>query len=137
MNRRYTKEQYLMLTEKIRRAVPDISLTTDIIVGFPGETEEEFVQSLDFIQRCAFSSMHIFPYSKRPGTPAAQMPDPVSRAEKQVWFELCGVRPRNTSSTFLRWIPPGRRGEVYPTFLFLLVSLCSTLYSSTLPKVNS
>ena len=56
---------------------------TDLIVGFPGETEEEFVQTLDFIQKCAFSSMHIFPYSKRPGTPAAQRPDQILNHVKE------------------------------------------------------
>jgi threonylcarbamoyladenosine tRNA methylthiotransferase MtaB len=52
-------------------------------VGFPGETEEEFCQSLDFIRKCAFSAMHIFPYSKRPGTPAASMPGQILNAEKE------------------------------------------------------
>ena len=59
-------------------------ITTDLIVGFPGETEEEFVQTLDFIQKCAFTAMHIFPYSKRPGTPAAAMPDQILNAEKEM-----------------------------------------------------
>ena len=62
---------------------PVPAITADMIVGFPGETEEEFAESLDFIQRCAFSSMHIFPYSKRPGTPAASMPGQVSRTVKE------------------------------------------------------
>ena len=53
------------------------AITTDLIVGFPGETEEEFQQTLTFLQRCAFAAMHIFPYSKRPGTPAAKMPGQV------------------------------------------------------------
>ena len=59
------------------------AITTDMIVGFPGETDEEFFQSLDFIQQCAFAAMHIFPYSRRPGTPAASMPDQVPRAVKE------------------------------------------------------
>lgn len=81
MNRRYTKEQYLELVEKIRKAVPDISLTTDIIVGFPGETEEDFEETLDVVRKVRYDSAFTFIYSKRTGTPAAvmenQIPDAV------------------------------------------------------------
>ena len=82
MNRRYTKEQYLTLVDKIRKAVPDISLTTDIIVGFPGETEEEFEATKEFLERIHFYEMHIFKYSKRKGTKAAVMPDQVPEQVK-------------------------------------------------------
>ena len=77
MNRRYTREKYLEITEKLREAVPDISLTTDIIVGFPGETEEDFLDTLDMVERVRFDSAFTFIYSKRTGTPAASMPDQV------------------------------------------------------------
>ena len=77
MNRRYTKEQYLALAEKIKTAIPDISLTTDIIVGFPGETEEDFEETLDVVRKVRFDSAFTFIYSKRTGTPAAAMENQV------------------------------------------------------------
>ena len=81
MNRRYTKEQYLELVRKIKTAIPDISLTTDIIVGFPGETEEDFLETMEVVKEVQYDSAFTFIYSKRTGTPAAvmenQIPDDV------------------------------------------------------------
>ena len=80
MNRRYTKEQYLKLVEKIKEAVPDISLTTDIIVGFPGETEEDFLETMDVVRKVQYDSAFTFIYSKRSGTPAAVMENQIPEA---------------------------------------------------------
>lgn len=77
MNRRYTKEKYLELAEKIKTAIPDISLTTDIIVGFPGETEEDFEETMDVVRKVRYDSAFTFIYSRRTGTPAASMEDQV------------------------------------------------------------
>ena len=102
MNRHYTKEQYLELVEKIRKAVPDIALTTDIIVGFPGETEEDFEETMDVVRRVRYDSAFTFIYSKRTGTPAAKMenqvPEDVVKARfdrllaevQKISSEVCG-----------------------------------------------
>ena len=87
MNRRYTKEQYLALTEKIRQAIPDISLTTDIIVGFPGETEEDFKETLDVVRRVRYDSAFTFIYSRRTGTPAAAMENQVDESVVKERFD--------------------------------------------------
>lgn len=78
MNRHYTKEQYLELVKKIRAAVPDIALTTDIIVGFPGETEKDFLETMEVVKEVQYDSAFTFIYSKRTGTPAATKEDQVS-----------------------------------------------------------
>lgn len=83
MKRKYTTEEYMESLERLRNAFPGCAITTDMIVGFPGETEEEFEKSLSFIRQCRFADMHIFPYSRRPGTPAAEMPGQLPNAVKE------------------------------------------------------
>ena len=72
MNRHYDKEHYLALVEKIKKAMPDLAITTDIIVGFPGETEEDFLETMDVVRQVEYDSAFTFIYSKRTGTPAAK-----------------------------------------------------------------
>ncbi len=83
MNRKYDTARFLESVELLRGHFHRPAVTTDLIVGFPGESEAEFAQTLAFLRRCAFSAMHIFPYSKRPGTPAASMPDQAPNAVKE------------------------------------------------------
>ena len=78
MNRRYTKEQYLALAKKIRQEIPDISLTTDLIVGFPGETAADVDETIEVVKEVQYDNAFTFIYSKRTGTPAAAMENPVS-----------------------------------------------------------
>lgn len=87
MNRRYTREHYLELIRKVREACPDIALSTDVIVGFPGETEEDFEATYQLIDEVGYSHVFTFIYSKREGTPAAEMEDPTPREVIQQRFE--------------------------------------------------
>ena len=116
MNRRYTKEQYLELVQKIKNAVPDISLTTDIIVGFPGETEEDFLETMDVVRQVRYDSAFTFIYSKRTGTPAAimenQIPEDVvkDRFERllqevqDISAEVCSVHEGTIQSVLVEGI---------------------------------
>ncbi len=95
MNRGYTREKYLELVEYAREKIPDLSLTTDIIVGFPGETYEEFRETVDLVRQVGFTSLFTFIYSPREGTRAAKMPDPVPAEEKSKWLqELCAEQEK-------------------------------------------
>ena len=123
MNRRYTREKYLSLVEYAREKMPDIAFTSDIIVGFPGETYENFKETLTLIEEVGFSSLYTFIYSPRPGTPAAQYPDPFTREEKQVWFEelmakqaeLAEARASAYKNQVMRVLTEGRNknGKLY------------------------
>ena len=101
MNRKYDCARYDQSVTLLREYFDRPAITTDLIVGFPGETEEEFRQTLDFIQTCAFAAMHVFPYSKRPGTPAADLPNQVPKAEKERRATLAGEVARRMEQEYL------------------------------------
>ena len=110
MNRKYDSNRYYESVKFLHEAYDRPAVTTDLIVGFPGETEEEFQQTLDFIQKCAFSAMHIFPYSKRPGTPAAKLPGQVLNAVKEERAHRAAQIARTMQDTYLdSWV-----GETVP-----------------------
>lgn len=83
MGRRYSTDDYEQAVARIREAIPDVAITTDVMVGFPGETDEEFAESYRFCQRMAFANIHVFPYSERPGTPATLMPEKIDKPVKK------------------------------------------------------
>ena len=87
MNRYYDREQYLNLIKEAKKRIPDVKLTSDVIVGFPGETYEDFKETISLIKEVEFESLFTFIYSPRGGTPAAKMPDPISRETKGEWFD--------------------------------------------------
>ena len=110
MNRKYDANRYYESVKFLHEVYDRPAVTTDLIVGFPGETEEEFQQTLDFIQKCAFSAMHIFPYSKRPGTPAAKLPGQVLNAVKEERAHRAAQIARTMQDAYLdRW-----EGETVP-----------------------
>ena len=87
MNRKYTRAQYLELVRYARSVMPGLVLTSDVIIGFPGETEAEAMDTVSLVEEIGFDALFTFIYSPRPGTKAAEMPDPASREEKQKWFD--------------------------------------------------
>lgn len=98
MNRHYTKEGYLTLVEKIRKAVPDIALSTDIIVGFPGETEEDFEETMDVVEKVKYDSAFTFIYSKRTGTPAAAMEEQIDEVVVKERFDRLLARVQDIAA---------------------------------------
>lgn len=125
MNRRYTTEKYLEIIDYARSRLPDFSFTTDLIVGFPGETYEEFCMTKDIIKRVKYDNIYSFVYSRRSGTPAAKMQDDISDKQKGLWLrELLMEQREITSEWFGRFVGrtveilvegEGRTGEGYLT----------------------
>jgi tRNA-2-methylthio-N6-dimethylallyladenosine synthase len=104
MNRGYTREKYIELVKYAKEKIPQISLTTDILVGFPGETYEDFKETLDLVERIEFDFAYTFIYSKREGTKAADMDDPVHDEEKSRWFqELLDVQNKISERSYNRF----------------------------------
>lgn len=111
MNRKYTREQYLAIIQKLRAAIPDIEFTTDIIVGFPGETEEMFEETLSLVEEVGFAAAFTFAYSPRNGTPAARMADQVPEEEKKRrLYALNALQARKTVENNEKYI--GYEGEL-------------------------
>ena len=102
MNRKYDTARFYHAVELLREYFPGCGLTCDLITGFPGETDEDQAATLEFIRRCAFSDMHIFPYSRRPGTPADKMPDQCSRAVKEARAHEAKAAAVEMKQDFLR-----------------------------------
>ena len=119
MNRGYTSEKYLAQVELARKYMPDLVLTTDIIVGFPNESEEEFEDTIRLVEQVRYDAMFTFIYSKRVGTPAASMPDPYTREDKQRHFDrltevanrISGEKHREYEGKTLRVLVDGETGR--------------------------
>ena len=88
MNRKYTKEQYLNLVEKMKKTIPNLTLSTDIIVGFPGETEEDFQDTLEVVRKVDYEQIYMFIYSRRVGTPGDKMENQIPEEEKHERFDI-------------------------------------------------
>lgn len=102
MHRRYDCARYWESVRLLNRYFPGVAVTTDIIVGFPGETEEEFAESLDFIRDCGMAAAHVFPYSRRKGTPAAKLPGQLLNAEKERRSQIACERVKEISENYRR-----------------------------------
>ena len=119
MNRVYDRAGYLDKVRRLRAAIPDVVITSDVIVGFPGETAEDFEQTMTLIDQVRFDALFTFIFSPREGTPAAAMPDPVSREEKQAWFDrlvetanaISGEKHREYIGKRLRVLVDGETGR--------------------------
>ncbi len=105
MNRKYTTDQYFGIVEGLRRHFPEVAITTDIMVGFPGETDEEFENTCEFAKKVSFADAHIFQYSKRPGTPAAtfenQVPPEIKEKRSKKIMEICADSKKKFMEQFL------------------------------------
>lgn len=102
MNRHYTASEYAELSKRLRKVFPDCSITTDIMVGFPGESEEEFEESMRFVEKTAFAQAHIFPYSRRSGTSADRMPMQIEKKIKHERAQRMSEVSKRTEKEYLR-----------------------------------
>lgn len=102
MNRKYDTARFYEAMQLLRRYFPDCGMTCDVIVGFPGETEEHQLETLDFLKKAQFSDAHIFPYSRRPGTPADKMDGQIDRATKAKRSKQARASSPKRAARFLR-----------------------------------
>jgi len=110
MNRRYTRAQYLDLINYAKSVMPGLVLTSDVIIGFPGETETEAMETISLVDEVGFDALFTFIYSPRPGTKAAELPDPVPRSEKQKWFDhLLEVQNANSARLHAAYVGKTQR----------------------------
>ncbi len=113
MNRHYSSVEYEDLCSRLREVFPDVNITTDVMVGFPGETQSDFEISLDFVKHIRFEKVHVFPYSRRPGTLAANMPEQIENAEKQRRAEIMMTECEKIRIEYLK-AQSGRILEIIP-----------------------
>jgi len=135
MGRRYTKEEYISLFHKMKEMIPNVSITTDIIVGFPGETEEDFNETLDVVNKCKYDSAFTFIFSPREGTPAAKMKDDISKEEKEKRLyklnEIINTHAREINETYYGKIVPVLLDSISPKKEGVLAG-----YTDTMKLVN-
>lgn len=144
MGRHYRLEDYRALLEQIRRRVPDVGLTTDILVGFPGETEADFAESVAAVAALPLNGLHIFPFSKRPGTAAATMPDhvppPLRRQRCEQMHQLARRLARSFRQTFvgkdLAVLWDGRRGQEWSGLSDNYLRVATTVEGSWLSQIT-
>lgn len=143
MNRKYTTKQYHEAAERLRRCFKDVALTTDIIVGFPGETEEDFRTSYRFAEEIEFSKIHVFPYSAKRGTPAAKMPEQILNEDKAERARVLGQLSRKMGRAFLEKHKGSHMEVLFEReteagiYEGLTGNYIRVLVSSDLPVVNS
>ena len=113
MNRKYTSKQYEQAVTLLRKTFPDCAVTTDVIVGFPGETDADFNESRSFVEKIGFAKVHIFPYSIRKGTKAAAMPDQINSEQKHIREKLLSETERKTRMSFMT----SMLGNIYPVLV--------------------
>ena len=138
MHRPYDTVRFTQLLQQIRAQVPDVAITTDIIVGFPGETEEDFATTLAFAEKCGFAKMHIFPYSKRKGTPAEKMPNQVDEAVKSERAARLAVVDEKLHQTMLQQMV-GKTEEVLfeqPVDAVYMEGLCGPYLRVVVPGTS-
>ena len=145
MNRKYDTKYFKEKINKIREIVPDVSITTDIITGHPGENEEEFQNTLNTVKEIGFSKLHVFPYSERRGTPStklAQIPDYMKKSQTERLLELSDELEKKYIKKFLGkeldvLFETSKNGDSYGhTTNYLSVKVLGTIPSSTIRKVR-